>query len=184
MTTMLSKLAYFAKTLVASILAAVLYGLIHDQITIRICPEYFTVWHPHLIDTNSLTVLALFWGVIATWWMGAFLGFVLGGTAVVGRRPIPPFKSVLQCLARIMAITAFGAVVIGFVAALGHFTMPSFVMGSAVSQMSPDVQHRFTIDLFIHNASYNVAPVATAVYAVLIYKGRMRNAKALPITDR
>ena len=177
MTTVLTKLALFTKTFAASIVAAVLYGLIHDQITIRICPQYFTVWHPHLIDTNSLTVLAVFWGVIATWWMGAFLGIVLGWSAVVGQRPMAPFKDVLNGLARIMAITACGASIAGLVAALSHLTVPATVMGPDICTMSLDIQRRFTIDLFIHNASYNISPVATAVYAALIYRKRMQASK-------
>src|SRR3954451_19765307 len=53
-----------------SILAAVLYGIVHDQVTARICVEYFTIGHPPVFDTESPTLLGLGWGVIATWWVG------------------------------------------------------------------------------------------------------------------
>jgi hypothetical protein len=70
-----------------SICAAILYGVIHDQITARVCLEYFTVFHPPIFETQSPTLLALGWGVIATWWMGAFLGVLLAIAARVGSRP-------------------------------------------------------------------------------------------------
>jgi hypothetical protein len=49
-----------------SVAAAIVYGIVHDQITARICIEYFTIGHPRLIDSDSPTVLGLFWGVVAT----------------------------------------------------------------------------------------------------------------------
>jgi len=48
----------------------VAYGLVHDQVTVRVSLEYFTIGHPQLITTSSPTLLALFWGAAATWWVG------------------------------------------------------------------------------------------------------------------
>ena len=82
--------------------AAVVYGLVHDQVTVRLSLEYFTVLHPHVVDTDSPTVLALVWGVIASWWMGA--GAAVAGTvgwwlAAGGRVPanypdVPPERQI------------------------------------------------------------------------------------------
>ena len=33
--------------------AAVLYGVVHDQVTVRICLEYFTRAHPAIFPTSS-----------------------------------------------------------------------------------------------------------------------------------
>ena len=52
------------------IASATFYGVIHDQFTARICIEYFTVAHEHVIDTNSPTLLGLYFGFAATWWVG------------------------------------------------------------------------------------------------------------------
>lgn len=50
--------------IMVSVVAAITYGVIHDQITARICVEYFTIGHPRLIESDSPTVLGLFWGVV------------------------------------------------------------------------------------------------------------------------
>ena len=64
-----------------------LYGIIHDQLTYTVSPEYYTKFkfyqfglaeegneahlpHPRLAAARV--------GIMATWWMGAFIGFVLG----------------------------------------------------------------------------------------------------------
>jgi hypothetical protein len=49
-----------------SVFAAIAYGIAHDQITARVCLEYFTLGHPPVFQTRSPTLLALGWGVIAT----------------------------------------------------------------------------------------------------------------------
>ena len=54
------------KIVVGRVLAAILYGIVHDQFTARICVEYFTVFHLSIFQTHSPTLLAYGWGVIAT----------------------------------------------------------------------------------------------------------------------
>jgi len=48
------------------VLAAVVYGIVHDQSASHVCIEYFTVFHPPVLRTRSPTLLAFGWGVIAT----------------------------------------------------------------------------------------------------------------------
>jgi hypothetical protein len=62
---------------VLSILACVAYGIIHDQITARICVEYFTIGHPRIIPTDDPTALGIVWGIVATWWVGVIMGIPL-----------------------------------------------------------------------------------------------------------
>jgi hypothetical protein len=63
-----------AKILLLCILAATTYGILHDQITARLCLEYFTLAHPPLFHTESPTILAFCWGILATIGVGAVLG--------------------------------------------------------------------------------------------------------------
>ena len=81
-----------------SILAAVCYGVLHNQITARVCIEYFTIGHPQVLSvaTNSPTVLGFVWGVIATWWVGLALGIPLALAARIGVRPKKSVRDVGQ----------------------------------------------------------------------------------------
>src|SRR5207245_11301598 len=76
----------FLKIVGLGVLAAVSYGIIHDQITARVCVEYFTIGHPPLIPSTSPTLLAFAWGVVATWWVGLPLAFTLSCAARRGHR--------------------------------------------------------------------------------------------------
>lgn len=73
-----------------SIAAAVLYGITQDQFTVRISEEYFTIAHPPMVQTDSPTLLALFWGTTGTFWVGIAFGIPLAYITSFGEsRPIP-----------------------------------------------------------------------------------------------
>lgn len=66
---------------------AVGYGIAHDQVTARICIEYFTVGHPPVFGTDDPTLLGIGWSIIATWWVGLLLGVPPANFCTGPRRP-------------------------------------------------------------------------------------------------
>ena len=62
---------------VECIMFACLLGIALDLITANVAVEYFTVHHPHVVDSQSPWVMALAWGIGASWWFGAIAGIVL-----------------------------------------------------------------------------------------------------------
>src|SRR5580704_16110561 len=76
-----------AKIIALCIATAIVYGILHDQVTARVCVEYFTIGHPPVFQTYDPTLLACGWGVVATWWMGAILSFPAVIACRVGSLP-------------------------------------------------------------------------------------------------
>ena len=110
-----------------SILAAVIYGIIHDQITAHVCVEYFTLGHPDIFGTNNPILLGLGWGVIATWWVGLLLGIPLAIAARVGRRPKLTARDILPNVVKLMLVCGLLALTAGLLSyALGH-TYPTSI---------------------------------------------------------
>src|SRR6266851_7327927 len=102
------------KIILTCVVAAVLYGIVHDQVTARICVEYFSVFHPPIFPTQSPTLLALGWGVIATWWMGAFLGVLLAIAARAGSRPKLSVVNLFKPIGKLLVVMAGCALLAGF----------------------------------------------------------------------
>src|ERR1700678_631458 len=75
------------KIVALCIVSAIVYGILHDQVTARVCVEYFTIGHPPVFNTDSPTLLALGWGVIATWGVGLLLGLPSPLVSRVGSWP-------------------------------------------------------------------------------------------------
>lgn len=137
-----------------SIVAGILYGIAHDQVTARICVEYFTVFHPPVFQTQSPTLLGIGWGIIATWWVGAFLGVLLAISARAGSRSLLRASDLARpifTLLCVMAACAVAAGITGFLLArAGRITPPPEVIA-----LLPRARHaHFMADWWAHSASY------------------------------
>lgn len=154
------------------VFAAVLFGILHDQITARICLEYFTVFHPPVFETQSPTLLALGWGVIATWWLGLILGWVLALAARAGSRPKLSAASLIRPVGSLLIVMAGCATVAGIsgviLAARGLVGDPRWLTPRLTTCSYP----RFMADWFAHSASYASGFLGGIALCVLQYRRR------------
>jgi hypothetical protein len=164
---------------IVSIVAAVAYGILHDQVTARICVEYFTVGHPPVFNTEDPTLLAIGWGTIATWWAGAMLGVPLALVARVGHFPKRDVKSLLRPIAILMLVNAICAAIAGTIGGLatarGWLRLPAFV----AANVPPDKQIPFMADLWAHNSSYAVGFAGGVVILAFVCRSRIISAASV-----
>src|SRR5262245_53103789 len=155
-----------------SVGAAIFDGIVHDQITARICVEYFTIGHPRLIDSDSPTVLGLFWGVVATWWVGLPLGIGLAVAARYGSRGkldvrdlVRPVLILLGCMSVLAAIAGL----VGFVTS----KMGVFALVEPLASRVPKNKHTaFLADGWAHSASYLTGMVGGIVLCIVTWRRR------------
>jgi hypothetical protein len=161
------------KIILLSMAAAIGYGIAHDQITARICVEYFTIGHPPILGTEDPTLLALGWGVLATWWVGLSLGVLLAIVARAGQLPKRTAASLVRPIAVLMAVAACGALLAGILgwllASRGVVTLVEPLAAEV-----PAAQHvPFLATGFAHTASYACGFVGGLVILALTWRGRM-----------
>ena len=77
----------FLTLLLGSIGLACALGICLDLVTAHVAVEYFTIHHPQIVRTEQPWLLALMWGIAASWWFGAIAGVVLG--VINHRRQVP-----------------------------------------------------------------------------------------------
>jgi hypothetical protein len=158
--------------------SAVLYGVLHDQITARICVEYFTIGHPRLFGTEDPTLLGVAWGIVATWWAGALLGVPMALAARVGGRPKRDAGSLVRpilCLLAVMGLCAFLAGAVGgFLGSRGTVVLT----GSIASAVPLDRHVPFLIDLWAHSASYAVGFIGGCILIASVWRSRGSPASA------
>jgi hypothetical protein len=156
----------FVKIWLFCIVAAILYGIVHDQVTAHVCVEYFSIAHPTILPLTSPTLLAFEWGVLATWWVGAALGFGLAVCARSGSRvPLSvwdvrrPVVALLLC----MALASLASGIAGFVLAKTHVISLSGGLALAI----PESKHsRFLADWWAHSAAYLVGILGGAIVCI------------------
>jgi hypothetical protein len=149
--------------------ATILYGIVHDQITARICIEYFTVGHVWPFATKDPTLIGLFFGVTATWWVGLFLGLMLALTARVGSLPKRDTRSLVYPFAMlVLSVSVLAPLmgVIGFcLAQAGQVTLLE-----PLAQGVPAERHSiFLADLWAHSASYGFGAIGGLGVCGMVY---------------
>jgi len=158
----------FLGIVLMSVLCAVMYGLIQDQVSIRISPAYFLLFHPRIVDSDDVTVVALAWGVAATWWVGLALGYLVAVFATWGPKSVYCPRRALHGLIRVMGGTGVATLICGAGAYLVNWVSPiaqQYVDGA-------ESIRRFSAVLAAHNASYLAAPILAALLAARIWKSR------------
>ena len=149
------KFAVFSATIFISILLAGLYGILHDQVTYSIAPEYFTKFkydqfgfEPQWFGGDRQTVALI--GFLATWWAGLLIGLVLGLTSLIFKDHQTMRKGLLKAI----IVTFCFALATGV---FGYFYGKFVLTKSGVDWWLPDNlddRNAFIIVGSIHNFSY------------------------------
>ena len=148
----------FVRIVLLAVAGAIIYGLIHDQITARVCLEYFTVGHPRMFASDSPTLHALYWGVAATWWAGAMIGVCLALASRVGDLPKLTSREQVAPILTLLALMGVAAAAAGSITyhTVGRSIRRYEMRYSEPSWISPDHRAAFLADLATHQTSYAV----------------------------
>ncbi len=71
------------------IVYASLMGVAMDLVTAHLAPGYFIMKQPKLTASEEPLVLALVWGIGASWWFGAIAGAILSLQNWLRKQPLP-----------------------------------------------------------------------------------------------
>jgi hypothetical protein len=145
-----------AKILLFCVTAAITYGILQDLVTTRVCVEYFTIGHPPVFGTDDPTLLALGWGVAASWWVGLLLGLPLIVTARVGTRPPLGLAELVKPIGILMALVGISAAVAGLAGyALAEAGMERLT-GFLATRVPAHKHAAFLADAYTHLVAYAV----------------------------
>ncbi|MBL8794836.1 MAG: hypothetical protein JNM56_13085 [Planctomycetia bacterium] len=163
------------KLLFLAIAAAVGYGILHDQVTARVCVEYFTIGHPRIIASEEPTILAFVWGTLATWWVGLLLGLPLVVVCRAGKRPGLTARDVRPAVVTLLALMAFTSLVAGCCGYLLSRAGAIRLQGWLAARLPLEKHDRFLADAWAHAAAYGMGFLGgTAVLCWLWSKRRRR----------
>jgi hypothetical protein len=166
----------FVRIIALTVAAAVVYGILHDQVTARVCIEYFTIGHPPLIPSDDPTLLAIAWGTVATWWVGLPLGLLLAVGARAGKGPKWTvghlWKPILVLLGVMYLCALLAGLTGGFLADAGQVWLLEPI-ASAV----PRSRHvPYLAALWAHSASYLTGAGGGVALTLWVQRQRRRTA--------
>jgi hypothetical protein len=163
---------HFLRIVLMCVTAAVVYGILHDQVTARVCVEYFTIGHPPIFATDDPTLLAVGWGILATWWAGLLLGVPLALIARAGSRPKRTASSLVRPVVTLSVVMAVGAVAAGGIGWVLSRAGLIILLEPLASAVPPDRHDVYLADLWAHSASYLIAFAGGVVVMVRVWRSR------------
>jgi hypothetical protein len=156
----------FLRVVVLCFAGQAAYGTLQDQISVRVCKEYFTVAHPRLGTLDDPTLLGIAWGILAGGSGGIALGLALGIAATSGRRPpltvrelTVPLLLALTAQATVTAICGISAYLTGGLAVI-TLTEP------LTEAIPPPLHQRFFAVACAHFGTYTSAVLGGVVLCV------------------
>lgn len=141
-----------------------LLGIALDLVTAHIWVDYFTLHHPKVINSQSPIVMALYWGIAASWWFGAIAAGILWWFNQRRPRPLPTrtlirwtavTMAALWCVLMLILATIYA--LIGLLPA--NMRRPTF-----------DTDRRAMAVALTHQTEYALGVIALIVLMIMVAK--------------
>lgn len=149
----------FLTIVVGSVGLACALGICLDLVTANVAVEYFSVHHPRIVETESPWILAVVWGIGASWWFGAIAGVVVGA---INQRRQAPLEAARILKWASLACLVLWLVMIGILLAV-------FAIASTIPQESRrptfDYDRRIMAVAMAHQSEYILGAVALLIIA-------------------
>ena len=153
------------------------YAMLQDQVSARLCPEYFTVFHPPIPGLTDQTLLGIAWGFLGAWWGGLLAGYLAGVAATVGDRPplavrelVRPFGLLLLAVTAVTALTGYTV--------WDHARAFDVSLGPHPAGLVPPERRRgLLVVACYHLAAYAAGAVGSVLLCVWVAAERRRRAK-------
>jgi hypothetical protein len=139
------------------------YGMLQDQVSARLCPEYFTKLHPPVPGVTDPTLLGIAWGFLGAWWGGAALGYAAGIAATIGTRPPLQVRELVRPMLVLMTVVATVTAVTGVNVAV-HAELFGVSMDSNSAELVPPERRRAALVV----ACYHFSAYATAILGSIV----------------
>ncbi len=153
--------------------AAGAYGILHDQWTYSISPEYFVKLkfkQFHYADFGwGPRVFAGTIGFLASWWVGSIIAWFIGRRFVPGRSRQPAYRSTFKAFGIVFCCGALGSF-LGFLIGLAFGPEADYSNWNEVFvHLGIIDRYSFVRVAYIHNASY-LGGLAGLVAALLFVR--------------
>lgn len=150
-----------------------LFGIALDLVTAHVWIDYFTIHHPRVVESESPIVMAIVWGVGASWWFGAIAAAILWWFN--RRRPNPlPAGMLIRWIVRAMA-----ALWLTMIAILGIIYAMIGLLPMDIRRPTFALDRRAMSVALTHQTEYVLGAVVLVVLMILVAR-RSRRAAGAP----
>ena len=148
------------------------YAMLQDQVSARLCPEYFTVFHNPLPGLTNPTLVGIVWGFVGSCWGGAIMGYAVGLAGTLGPRQSLTVRQLVIPMLLLTGAIAVVTVITGLTA-YRHAVMFDIRLDPVIDPDVPFQRHHelFTVACY-HLAAYVTAVVGTVILCIAVARCR------------
>lgn len=158
--------------IICVVLLTCLFGIALDLVTAHVWVDYFTVHHPKVVESKSPIVMAIVWGVSASWWFGAIAAAILWWFN--RRRPHPvPDATLLRWL-----VYALVALWVAMMTILGSIYALIGLLPMTARRPTFDIDRRAMSVALTHQTEYVLGAVVLVVLMILVARWSRKAAMA------
>ncbi len=174
----MKKFVVYLLVVALAIVVAGLYGMVHNQISYTVAPEYFTKFKFHQFGLNDMPLpdrlRASIVGFLASWWMGIPIGLMVGAAGFIQRDHRQMLRVTLWSFLVVVGFTLF----FGLCGLLyGYFQTAHIEVADYRGWYIPDDVtdlRRFLCAGYMHNSSYLGGVLAIPVAWVFHFVMRLK----------
>jgi hypothetical protein len=154
----------FLTIVFGSVGLACILGICLDLVTANVAVEYFTVHHPRIVETERPWLLAIIWGIGASWWFGAISGGIVAAINHRRQEPLQPIR-ILKWVA--VACFVLWLIMIAILIAILVFasTIPE-----EIRRPTFDFDRRIMAVAMAHQFEYLLAAFALLIVAIKTWR--------------
>jgi hypothetical protein len=150
------------------------YAAVQDQVSTRLCPEYFTHFHNPIPGLTDPTLTGIAWGFLGAWWGGALFGYAAGIAATAGKAPPLTVrqlvKPMLLTILGVAAVTALVGGVVAFYSEQLNVEVDQYLAGPVPAER----RRGLLVVCCYHLAAYVSAVVGSVICCVWVARKRVR----------
>lgn len=165
------------KTILLCLFGAIAFGIVHDLVTANSCVEYFTIAHPKVIESQNPFLIALVWGVLATWWVGLILGILIVLFNAIGKHDQVPFSIIRLYVTRLLLVMLLTSTLAGLTGYILANSGVIHLVGELTDQIPPGRHNVFLAVAWAHLSSYIVGFVGGIVICMKVWMRRTNPAR-------
>lgn len=149
-----------------------LFGIALDLVTAHVWVDYFTVHHPKVVASKSPIIMAIVWGVGASWWFGAIAAAILWWFNRRRLYPVPA-ATLIRWTARALAVLwiTMMAILASIYALIGLIPVES-------RRPTFDIDRRAMSVALTHQTEYVLGAVVLIVLMILVTRRSRAAARA------
>jgi hypothetical protein len=160
------------RSIVIGIWLMVGYAMLQDQVSARLCVEYFTIFHQPIPGITDPTLIGMGWGFLGSWYGGAIMGVSAGLTSSLGPKPPLPLSVIVRGMLGVMLTTGLVTALAGYATYVNMELFGITLDETVVGALPPENRKLVFVVANYHLVAYGISILGSIILCLVLARLR------------